>query len=85
MKRSWKAVGVLWRVARGLWSHDDRDEEQLVEDRRWCQYRGLAAMQKKHSAARAWSTEQRPTEKQSAMGVIRRFETARDGTQAPMK
>ena len=52
--------GMLWRVARGLWSPEDRDEDQLVEDRRWCQYRGLAAMQKKHSAARAWSTEQRP-------------------------
>ena len=52
--------GVPRRVARGSWSHEDRDEEQLAEDRRWCQCRGLAAMQKKHSAARAWSTEQRP-------------------------
>ena len=85
---------MLWRVARGMWSHEDRDEEQLVEDRRWCQYRGLAAMQKKHSAARAWSTEQRRDRRRRrgeadreavSHGVIRRFETARDGTQGPMK
>ena len=60
-KRRWKAVAAVpWRVARRSWSHEDRDEEQLVEDSRWCQYRGLAATQEKHSAARAWSTEKRP-------------------------
>ena len=69
MKRRWRArrkrrpkavAAVPWRVARGSWSHEDRDEEQLVEDSRWCQYRGLTVMQEKHSTARAWSTKQRP-------------------------
>ena len=60
-KRRQKAGAALpWRVARGSWSHEDRDKEQLVEDSRWCQYRGFAAMQEKHFAARAWSTKQRP-------------------------
>ena len=60
-KRRRNAVAAVpWRVARGSWSHEDRHEEQLVEDSRWCQCRGLAAMQEKHSAARAWSTKPRP-------------------------
>ena len=43
-KRRRKAgAAVPWRVARGSWRHEDRDEEQLVEDSRWCQYRGLAS------------------------------------------
>ena len=41
-------------MAGGSW------QEQLVEDSRWCQYRGPAAMQEKHSAAHASSTKQRP-------------------------
>ena len=56
-KRRRKAVAAVpWRVGRGSWSHEDRHEEQS----RWCEYRGLAAMQEKHSAARAWSTKQGP-------------------------
>ena len=61
VKRRQRAVAAVpWRVARGSWSREDRDEEQLVEDSRWCQHRGLSGRQKKHSATRAWSTKQRP-------------------------
>ena len=31
----------MWLVACG-WSREDGDEEQFVEDRRWCQYRAKA-------------------------------------------
>ena len=59
-KRPRKAVAAVpWQESRGSWSHEDRDEGQLVEDSCWSQYRGLAAMHEKHSAARARSTEQR--------------------------
>ena len=45
MKRRRKVVTTMpWRVARCLWCHEDRDEEQLVEESRWCQYRGFATM-----------------------------------------
>ena len=82
-------------MARGSWSHEDRDEEQLVEDSRWCQYRGLAAMQKKYSAARAaaaraWSTKQRPDRswrrkadrEAVSQEVSRRFTRSDDETRA---
>ena len=41
MKRRWKAVAAVLAGGSWLvWSHEDRDVEQLVEDSRWCQYRG---------------------------------------------
>ena len=45
---------------RSVQGHEDRDEEQLVEDSRWCQYRGLAVDQVAECASDRNRTAFRP-------------------------
>ena len=77
-------AAAQWRVARGSWSHEDRDEEQLVEDSRWCQYRGLAAMQEKQRVLGARNRDPiaagdgGKTDREAvSQGVSRRFDETR--------
>ena len=94
MKRSWKAVECygVWLVACGVMrivtrsSSSKTDVGVSTDGSQRCKrsilQRVLGARNRDLIAA---GDGVRQTEKQSAMGVIRRFETARDGTQGPMK
>ena len=75
-------AAVPWRVARRSRSREDR--EQLVEDSRWCQHRGLAAMQEKQRVLGARNRDPiavgdagKADRKAASQGVSGRFDETR--------